>query len=321
LFQRLREAAQAVPGVASVSMSVVTPLGRSRWNTVVENSTHGPALPPRQRLAWVNILSPGWFKTYGIHVLQGRDVSDADRPGAPRVVVVNEAFVRKYMPEPNPVDQMVYAGLDGLDAMPVTVVGVVSDAVYRSARGGFEPTIYAPLAQLTEKLSGAQLTIEAASGHPAPLKPAIAAALEAVDPDASYTFNTIDQQLRDSVRQERLVAMLSGFFGVLALLLAGLGLYGVTSYAVNRRRAEIAIRMALGASARGDRHWRQRVGGQVDRIVAVQSSAARSDDDRRRRAGAPRGRRRGRVATGTTGVESRSDNCAEVTNCLIAEAQ
>jgi putative ABC transport system permease protein len=251
LYQRLREAASAVPGVASASISAITPVSQRGWNTTVEPPPGAPRLPPRQRLSWVNATSPGWFKTYGIHVLQGRDISEADRRGTPPVVVVNEAFMKRFMPAPNPLGQAVLADINGPDVSSLTVIGVVSDSVYQSARAGLAPTIYVPLTQVSQVPSRVNLTVESASGRPAALRPVIAAALTQADADASYTLGTVDEQLRASVRQERLVAMLSGFFGGLALLLAGLGLYGVTSYSVSRRRAEIAIRTALGASSPG----------------------------------------------------------------------
>jgi putative ABC transport system permease protein len=129
-----------------------------------------------------------------------------------------------------------------------TIVGVVGDAVYRSLREGVEPTVYVPIAQEMWRNAFISLSVRASTGSPARLAPSIAAALSSVDGDFSFSFRPLADQVQASFAQERLVAWLSGFFGVLALLLAGLGLYGVTAYAATRRRAEIGIRIALGAT-------------------------------------------------------------------------
>jgi ABC-type antimicrobial peptide transport system permease subunit len=143
-----------------------------------------------------------------------------------------------------------------------TIVGVVRDAVFRSGkmipglpslalRDGVPPMIYVPLAQSAGmEAPGAttiNLSVRSAGGSPAALAPSIGAALAAVDPDITFTFRPLADYVNASLAQERMVAMLSGFFGMLASLLAGLGLYGLTAYAVVRRRIEIGIRMALGA--------------------------------------------------------------------------
>lgn len=138
-------------------------------------------------------------------------------------------------------------------APPRTIVGVVSDAVYYSVRDGVRPTLYIPLAQRdAEKLTAnVQISVRSSAGSPALLVPRVAAALMWVDRNLTFTFRPLQDRVDASLTQERLVALVTGFFGTLALLLAGLGLYGVTSYAVTRRRAEIGIRMALGAETVG----------------------------------------------------------------------
>jgi hypothetical protein len=200
----------------------------------------------------MNAVTPGWFGTYGTPLLAGRDFGEHDRAGTPRVAIVNEAFAKRFLAGQSPVGRVLRShGPPHRVPPPVEVVGLVKDTVYRSPRDRMEPIVYLPLSQLDaeETWPFATLGVRAAAGSPALLTRSIAAALGHVDPQLSLTFRPLSEQVGASVMRERLVAWLSGFFGGLALLLAGIGLYGVTAYSVSRQRTEIAVRIALGAEA------------------------------------------------------------------------
>ena len=249
--ERLRDAAAAVSGVRSVSVSQMRLLTGGGWATNNRVAVgDGPMLPEDRRYrVWRNATTPGWFDTMGIRLRGGRDFTERDRIGGPPVAIVNEAFVRRYLSGEQPIGQRLRVDAD--DGPRFEIVGVAADAVYTTPRDGMVPTMYVPLAQREPQewnsWRNVILTIKAVPGQRARVERDVAMALTQADPTLVFRSGTFDQMLVATMTRERLVAMMSGFFGALALLLAGLGLYGMVVQAVTARRTEIGLRMALGA--------------------------------------------------------------------------
>ena len=237
LFDRILDAVRGVPGVAHA--------GGSIWTPVDGGMRMGDS---QYRIAF-NFITPGWFAAYGTALRAGRDFTVRDTTGSPPVAIVNDAFVRAFMPGTSPVGETIPHPRSRPEVLR-TVVGVVDDAVFESQREGIQPMVYLPVAQSGGGPSGPtaiSLGVRPAGGSPMQLAPLVGPAVRGVDPDLSFSFVLLEDHVQASVRQERLVAILSGFFGALALVIAALGLYGVTSYTVHRRVTEIGIRRALGA--------------------------------------------------------------------------
>jgi putative ABC transport system permease protein len=241
MLDRLR----ALPGVRSASASLLTPVSGKGWNdeVLVDGS---PAQGSKDNILWFNAVSDGFFSTLGTRLVLGRDFDGHEGPGSPRVAVINETAARKLFGRVNPVGKRFRVRQGDRTAPPVEVIGVVADAKYRSLREEAAATAYLPLGQEEEPLSFYSLELRT-DGPAASLIPAVREQLDQEGRGASYTLTTLTAQMDESLTRERLLATLSGFFGGLALLLAGIGLYGTVAYNVACRRPEIAIRVTLGA--------------------------------------------------------------------------
>ena len=230
--QRLVQAAASTPGVAAAAGSRLTPLSKASNSMWAE----------QKDIDLENAVTPGWFATYGTPLRAGRDFDDHDAASSQLVAIMNEAYRRKHFPNRNPLGAVVGNR---------TIVGVVGDAVFTTVKAGVRPMIYEPLAQPTVRPRPPGVTVSISvrptSGAPTDIARAVTTSLSAVSQNSTLSVRPLSDDVAASIAQERLLAMLSGVFAVLALALAGLGLYGLMSHVVARRRTEIGIRMALGA--------------------------------------------------------------------------
>ena len=255
LYERTRAAVLALPDVADAAISLQTPGSGGGFTPAVEvvdaaGATQSRRLVPADGDVFGNLVSAGWFRTFGTPLTAGRDFEDRDRRGAPRVVIVNETFARRFFVNQSPLGQTIVVYPNTPRAMPAQIVGVAADAIYGSPRQAAPATWYMPIAQFGGPefpFGFVRLNVRASAGSPGLLTKSVAAAITEVNPPLALTFRPLSSQIHAALTRERVMAQLAGSLGVLALTLAGLGLYGVTAYAISRRRTEMAVRIALGA--------------------------------------------------------------------------
>jgi len=240
LLQQVR----AIPQVVSAATATHAPFNGSWKSAVSVEGSEGPS-----KFTWA---SPGYFQTLQIPFIAGRDFNDRDLSTSPRVAVVSETFVRKFLSGMNPIGKLIRTAPEPYyPAATYEIVGVVKDTKYAGLREEVPPPeAFAPASQYPDWSSWTNLIIRSAS-PPSSVIPAVREKLSEVNPGLVMESEGLQEQIENGLLRERMMALLSGFFGALAALLAMIGLYGVISYIIATRRNEIGIRMALGAS-RGD---------------------------------------------------------------------
>jgi putative ABC transport system permease protein len=245
LYREVEERVSAAPGVAASASAAIVPLSGSGWN---DRILIGGVV--QKEFPFFNRVSPGFFRTVGTPILSGRDFDERDSSSAPPVAIVNESFAKGYFPNQDPLGRSFQVEVPPGEPRPLyQVIGVVKDTKYRNLREPFMRIAF--LAEAQDPDPGPFMSLLVRSeGEFAALAPSVKQAVVSVAPSAAIEFRVFNTQLRDTLLRERLMATLSGFFGVLAVVLATIGLYGVLSYSVARRRGEIGLRMALGADRR-----------------------------------------------------------------------
>jgi putative ABC transport system permease protein len=231
---------KSIPGVLNAGTTTNTPLLGSSW-------THGIQVGAVEASAKFTWVSPGYFETMGMPILQGRDLSLQDTQSSPYVAVVNQAFVRRFLEGRRVLGEKLRTGPEpNYPSTVYEIVGVIPDTQYSELRGVPPPMVFAPDSQWPPQGPWAAVMIHSSLDYAA-LMASVKQRISETYPGTIIEFTDFQARIRSGLVRERLLAMLAGFFGVLAAVLAMVGLYGMIAFAVAQRRHEIGIRVALGA--------------------------------------------------------------------------
>ena len=261
MYRSVAENLKQVPGVVSASFSLYSPMGGMNWSFGASIEGH-PPVKEEHAPSWDRV-SAHYFETIGTRILRGRGIEEQDTPKSRPVAVINETFAKRYFRnDEDPIGKRV--GMGGPErGKDYEIVGIAEDAKYQDAYGPAYPTTFIALLQNIPYKEASDTSMQTRSNHmndielwiqgqPTNLEATIRETLAKTDPNLIVLkVESLGEQVSENFNQERLVARLTGLFGLLALVLACVGLYGVTAYGVAQRKGEIGIRMAMGAE-RGD---------------------------------------------------------------------
>ena len=248
LYNALLDRISTLPGVQSASLASYSPISGSGWSEDITVPGYVPRTGQDMNVPFIAV-GPRYFETEGIPLLIGRPIVSGDVKGSPEVGVVNEAFVRDFLPNRNPIGtRFSPTRANPADSLQIEIVGVAKDAKFFNLHEQTPPMVFLSAFQAVGDLAYQRSLEIRVAGNPTDIASGVRHALADVDKNVPISeILPLEQQIHDHLNQERMISELSGFFGVVALLLACTGLYGLMSYTVARRTNEFAIRMALGA--------------------------------------------------------------------------
>ena len=242
LYQQLQERLRSSPGVKSAAFAAVPILSGDEWDSSTSVEGHRPA-DGEDMQAFMNALSPGYFETMQIPILEGRDFKIGDAKDNSKVAIVNRRFAEHFFKGGSAVGKHLGRGVGPKTTMDVEIIGVVADSLYEGPREGIRRQVFVPNWGKNSAVFYVRTRNASASAYGL-----IRNEVKQLDSAMPvYGLKTLESQLDETLLTDRLIALLSAGFGVLATLLASIGLYGVMAFAVARRRKELGIRLALGA--------------------------------------------------------------------------